>query len=71
VTLHEVRPVTSGERLCGITFVESRIPDPMKRELLYELNEVAALEGLKMSWEGRTRLSGVSNNLMRMWGEPG
>lgn len=70
-TLHEVRPVTSGERLVGITFVESRIPDPLKRETLYELNEVAALEGLKMSWQGRTRLSGVSNNLMRMWGEPG
>ena len=70
-TLHEVRPVTAGERLAGITFIESRLPDPHQRETVYELNEVLALEGLKMSWQGRTRLSGVSNNLLRMWGEPG
>jgi PKHD-type hydroxylase len=69
-TLHEVRPVTSGERIVGITFIESQIADGARRELLYELNEVAALEGLKMSWSGRTRLSAVSSNLQRMWSEP-
>jgi len=70
-TLHEVRPVTSGERLVGLTFIESMIPDGVNRELLYQLNEVAALEGLKMSWDNRTRLEYVRNNLRRMWGEAG
>ena len=46
-TLHEVVPVTKGERLVAITFIQSRVPDPFKRHMLFELNEVAALEGLQ------------------------
>jgi PKHD-type hydroxylase len=68
-TLHEVRPVTSGERLVGITFIESKIPDATHRELMYQLDELAALEGFNMSWENRTRLQYVRNNLRRIWGE--
>jgi len=67
--LHEVRPVTSGVRLVSITFIESRIKDEHRRTQLYELNEVAALEGLKMSWESRVRLEVVRQNLLRMWSE--
>jgi len=70
-TLHEVRPVTSGERLVGLTFIESAIRDPAKRDILYQLNEVAALEGFNMSWENRTRLQHARNNLMRLWREGG
>jgi len=65
--LHEVRPVVSGQRLVSITFVESLIPDEYLRTQLYELNEVAAMEGLKMSWEGRVRLEVVRQNLERLW----
>ncbi len=70
-TLHEVRPVTAGVRLVGLTFIESRIPNQQYRETLYELNEIAALEGYNMSWDNRTRLQCVRNNLFRMWGEAG
>jgi PKHD-type hydroxylase len=70
-TLHEVKPVTSGERLVGLTFIESFIPDPVQRELLYQLDEVAALEGLGMSAENRGRLDYVRTNLRRLWGEAG
>jgi PKHD-type hydroxylase len=66
-TLHEVRPVTSGERLVGLTFIESDIRDASRREILYHLGEVAALEGFNMSWENRTRLQFARNNLMRLW----
>jgi PKHD-type hydroxylase len=65
--LHEVEKVTEGERLVAITFIQSRIADRQRRELLYELNEVAALEGLKMSFENYSRLQLVQNNLLRMW----
>jgi PKHD-type hydroxylase len=65
--VHEVTPVVSGARLVMITFIESQIPDERQRELLYTLNEVRALEGLKMTWENRTRLEYVIANLMRMW----
>lgn len=66
-TLHEVVPVTAGERLVAITFIESQIADPALRELLYELDEVAALEGDNMSWDNRTRLQYVRTNLRRIW----
>jgi PKHD-type hydroxylase len=66
-TLHQVPPVTSGERLVMITFIESQIPDQAQRDLLYTLNEVRALEGLKMEWGNRMRLEYVIANLLRMW----
>ena len=66
-TLHEVRPVTSGQRLVMITFIESVVPDQIERELLYTLNEVHALEGFNMSWENRTRLQYVISSLHRKW----
>ncbi len=65
--IHQVVPVTSGQRLVLITFIESQIPDEMQRDLLYTLNEVRALEGLKMDWHNRTQLQYVSENLLRMW----
>lgn len=66
-TLHEVEEVTKGERLVGLTFIQSQIPDSFHRELLYELNEVAALEGNSMNDENFTRLQAVQFNLKRMW----
>ncbi len=68
-TLHEVEPVTRGERLVAVTFIQSRIQDPFRRNLLYDLNEVAALEGLNMSPTNYTRLQLVQNQLLRYWGE--
>ena len=66
-TLHEVVPVRSGVRLVAITFIESLVPDEVKRNLLYELNEVGALEGLKMEWQSRIRFEAARQNLLRMW----
>lgn len=65
--LHEVTPVRRGQRLVSITFIESLIADEFLRTQLYELGEVAALEGLKMSWSNRVRLELVRNNLLRLW----
>jgi PKHD-type hydroxylase len=65
--LHEVVPVRSGERLVSITFIESFVADQHKRMQVYELNEIAALEGLSMKWENRVRLDVVRQNLLRMW----
>ena len=68
-SLHQVVPVTRGERLVAITFIQSRVQDPFKRSMLYELNEVAALEGLKMDQENFNRLQLVRENLMRYWAD--
>jgi PKHD-type hydroxylase len=66
-TVHQVVPVTSGERLVIITFIESQIPDQLQRDMLYALGEVRALEALKMDWRNRTQLDYVIANLHRMW----
>ena len=68
-TFHEVEPVTRGERLVAITFIQSRVPDPFRRNLLYDLNEVAALEGNTMDPRNFSRLQLVQQNLLRYWGE--
>jgi PKHD-type hydroxylase len=70
-TVHQVRPVGSGERLVAITFMESQIPDQFRRDLLHQLNEVVALEAFNVSWENRTRLAYVAGALTRMWASPG
>jgi PKHD-type hydroxylase len=68
-SLHQVVPVTKGERLVAITFIQSRIQDPFRRNMLFELNEVAALEGLKMDAENFGRLQLVQQNLLRYWSD--
>jgi PKHD-type hydroxylase len=68
-TFHQVEPVTKGERLVAITFIQSKLPDPFRRNLLFDLNEVAALEGLKMEPENYSRLQLVQQNLLRYWGD--
>jgi PKHD-type hydroxylase len=65
--VHQVEPVRSGSRLVIITFIESQIPDPLQRDLLYSLGEVRAFESAKMEWRTRTQLEYVYANLHRMW----
>jgi len=68
-SLHQVVPVTKGQRLVAITFIQSRIQDPFRRNLLFELNEVAALEGLKMDPNNFSRLQLIQQNLLRYWSD--
>lgn len=67
--LHQVTPVTSGERIVMLTFIESQIRDERQRGLLHVLNEVRAKEGFNIDWRSRTQLEYVSANLLRMWSE--
>jgi PKHD-type hydroxylase len=68
-SFHQVVPVTKGERLVAITFVQSRIKDPFRRFTMFELNEVAALEGLKMDPLNYARIQLVQQNLLREWSD--
>ena len=67
---HQVIPVTRGERIAAISFIESDVPDINQRDLLYELNEVAALEGNNMTFENYSRLQRIQYSLRRMWSDP-
>jgi PKHD-type hydroxylase len=66
-TLHEVAPVTRGQRLVMITFIQSQLRDLQQREIVYLIGEVSALEGLTMKPENRMLLETARSNLMRMW----
>jgi PKHD-type hydroxylase len=69
-SLHQVARVTRGERLVALTWVQSYVRDPARRELLYELN--VARERLLRDAPGAETTSYVDRsyaNLLRMWAE--
>jgi PKHD-type hydroxylase len=69
-SLHRVAPVTRGERLVAVTWVQSLVRDATKRELLYELN--LAREKLLRTLpdaEETARVNTTYVNLVRMWAE--
>ncbi len=75
MVLHRVNPVTRGERLVGITWVQSRVRDPQKRQVLVDLalalshSVAASPKGQGHSHPEYVRLDKVYNNLLRMWVE--
>ncbi len=67
---HRVAEVTRGERLVAVTWVQSLVRDPARRELLYELNQVRErLLKETPEAEDTTRINSVYVNLVRMWSE--
>ncbi len=69
-SLHHVNPVTRGERLVAVTWVQSLVRDPARRELLHELNLVREkLMKDAPNSEETARVNKAYVNLVRMWGE--
>lgn len=69
--LHEVQPVTRGERLACYLFMQSLVRDPDQRRLLHEMD--LALISLRSRF-GETEpelvaLTGTYHNLLRRWSE--
>ncbi|MDH3310053.1 MAG: Fe2+-dependent dioxygenase [Gammaproteobacteria bacterium] len=67
---HHVNQVTRGERLVAVTWVQSLVRDPMRRELLYELH-LAREKLLKISPEAEetAQVNTAYMNLIRMWSD--
>ena len=66
-TLHSVAPVTKGQRLAAIGWVQSAVRDPAQREILYDLE--LAIPAVADD-AARLRLRKTISNLLRMWAEP-
>ena len=66
---HHVAPVTRGERIAAITFLQSHVRDLAKREILYELQDFLHEYGSGMTDEAQMQLEYVRTNLLRMWYE--
>jgi len=64
--VHSVNPVMSGERVCIITWVQSRIRDPIKRKLISDFRKwLAKMEGTEFFAEG----SIIYSALLKRWME--
>jgi len=68
-TLHWVKPVTRGQRICAVTWIESAVPDPEQRGLIHEMTmAITALRQVRPGEEAHLeRLNNVRMNLIRMW----
>jgi len=69
-SIHHVSPVTRGERLVAVTWVQSLVRDAARRELLYGLN--AAREKLLRDAPEAAETAQVNAaymNLIRMWSD--
>jgi PKHD-type hydroxylase len=69
-TIHRVSPVTRGERLVAVTWVQSLVRDAARRELLYGLNlaREKLLAGAPEA-EETAQVNAAYLNLIRMWSD--
>ena len=69
-TIHRVNPVTRGERLVAVTWVQSLVRDPARRELLYGLNLAREkLLAAAPEAEETAQVNAAYLNLIRMWSD--
>ncbi|MGB3471352.1 MAG: Fe2+-dependent dioxygenase [Erythrobacter sp.] len=71
-SIHEVKPVTSGERIVSVGWIESLIADPVHRELLFDMENLRT--SLRQKLEAQSpellTLDKTIANLLRMWAQP-
>jgi PKHD-type hydroxylase len=69
-SLHHVKPVTRGARVCSFFWLQSMVRDDGDRTLLFDLD--AAIRNLNQTQPGNpvaVSLTGVYHNLLRKWAE--
>lgn len=69
-SLHHISEVSTGERLVAVTWTQSMVRDPQRRELLFQLYQ--AREKLLQNSpdaDEATQIDHVYVNLVRMWSE--
>ena len=69
-SLHQVTPVTRGERLACVFWVQSLVRDDAQRTLLFEMDgAIQALDRSQADENARRTLVGCYHNLLRLWAE--
>jgi PKHD-type hydroxylase len=69
-SLHHVRPVTRGARVCSFFWIQSMIRDDGQRSILFDLD--MAIQRLNREVPNHpvaVQLTGVYHNLLRQWAE--
>ncbi|RQG99845.1 Fe2+-dependent dioxygenase [Paraburkholderia dinghuensis] len=69
-SVHEVRPVTRGQRVGSFFWVQSLVRDDTKRALLFDMDTaIQRLNASDADVEARRSLVGSYHNLLRLWSE--
>lgn len=73
-SLHHVRPVTRGARLCAFFWIQSMVRDDGRRALLFDLDLAIQrlardLPDQPAASQTAVQLTGVYHNLVRQWAE--
>lgn len=70
-SIHEVKPVTKGERIVCVGWIESMIADPTQRELLFDLENLRTALRAKFDHQSPELLTldKSMSNLVRMWSQ--
>jgi len=69
-SLHHVRPVTRGARICSFFWIQSMIRDDGQRTLLFDLDmAIQRINEDMPDHASAVQLTGVYHNLLRRWAE--
>lgn len=69
-SLHQVRPVTRGVRVCSFFWTQSMIRDDARRTMLFEMDQ--SIQSLRMQLGDSAEVLSLTaqyHNLLRMWAE--
>jgi PKHD-type hydroxylase len=71
-SLHQVLPVSAGERLCSFFWMQSMVRDEGQRTMLFDLDQTVQQLAAETGSDHPhvVRLTGIYHNLIRAWGEP-
>jgi PKHD-type hydroxylase len=69
-SLHHVRPVTRGARICSFFWIQSMVRDDGQRSLLFDLDlAIQRLSADHPNHPSAVQFTGVYHNLLRQWVE--
>jgi PKHD-type hydroxylase len=69
-SLHHVKPITRGARICSFFWIQSMIRDDGQRSLLFDLDlGIQRLSRDHPEHPSAVQLTGVYHNLLRQWAE--
>jgi len=69
-SVHQVTPVTRGQRIACFMFIQSMVRDPVKRRLLYDMDmSLVDLRASVGEIAPVVQLTGTYHNLLRRWTE--
>src|SRR5687767_8528553 len=69
-SLHHVRPVSNGSRICSFFWIQSMVRDDGRRTILFDLDmAIQRLSHDVPDHPSAVQLTGVYHNLLRQWAE--